>query len=61
MTEIEMSRINVEYHKVLAARLDLQHRIKEQLQGIKSLENNVAIQILKENELKELMKQEIKE
>ena len=51
MTNLELKRIKVELINVAAARANLELRIEESLDNIKRLEDNIAIQKAKEDEL----------
>ena len=52
MTSLELKRVEVELLRVTAARAELELRIEEYQDNIKRLEDNVAIQKAKEEELK---------
>jgi chromosome segregation ATPase len=51
MTNLELKRIRVELLRVAVARNDLELRIEEYQENIKRLEDNIAIQKAKEEEL----------
>ena len=51
MTNLELKRMKVELLNVAAARAGLELRIEESLENIKRLEDNIAIQKAKEDEL----------
>jgi hypothetical protein len=51
MTSLELKRIKVELLRVAAARAELELRIEESQENIKRLEDSIAIQKAKENEL----------
>lgn len=51
MTSLELKRIKVELLRVASARADLELRIEEYQENIKRLEDNIAIQKAKEDEL----------
>lgn len=51
MTSVELKRIKVELLRVAAARAELELRIEEYQENIKRLEDNIAIQLAKEEEL----------
>jgi predicted nucleic acid-binding Zn-ribbon protein len=57
MSPIEIKKMQVEYHKVYAARLDLELRIEEFKESIKKLEDAIAIQASREKELTEKINQ----
>lgn len=57
MNPLEIKKIRVEYKKVNAAREDLELRILEAQDNIKRLEDHVKIQMAKEDELSEKIKQ----
>lgn len=51
MTNLELKRIRVELLKVGAARAELEMRIEEYMENVKRLEDSIAIQKAKEDEL----------
>jgi chromosome segregation ATPase len=51
MTSLELKRIKVELLRVSSARAELELRIEEYQENIKRLEDNIAVQKAKEDEL----------
>lgn len=51
MTNVELKRIKVELLRVSAAKAEMELRIEEYQENIKRLEDNIAIQVAKEDEL----------
>lgn len=51
MTSLELKRIKVELLRVASARAEMELRIEEHQENIKRLEDNIAIQKAKEDEL----------
>ena len=51
MTSVELKRIKVELLRVSAAKAEMELRIEEAQENIKRLEDNIAIQKAKEDEL----------
>lgn len=56
MTPIELKRIKVELARVTSARMEQELRIDEHKENIERLEQNIAIQQAKENELSQKIK-----
>ena len=51
MTSLELKRIKVELLRVSAAKAELEMRVEEYQENVKRLEDNIAIQKAKEDEL----------
>lgn len=51
MMDIELKRLNVEFKRVNSAREEMEYKIMEFQEQIKRLEDNIAIQKAKEEEL----------
>jgi C4-dicarboxylate-specific signal transduction histidine kinase len=54
MDNLELKRLNMEILKVQAARAELEFRIVERQQEITRIEQNILVQINREEELKDL-------
>lgn len=57
MTVLELKRSEVEYHKVMASRLDLECRIYEMNESIRKLQDSVDSAMAREKELLETLNQ----
>ena len=58
MSKLETKRLKLELHKVQAARHELEFRIDERMDEIERIKGHIEIQIAKEKELEEKIKQE---
>lgn len=57
LSPIELKKLQVEYHKVMAARMDLELRQDEYKESIKKLQENIDAQVAREQDLIEKIKQ----
>ncbi len=54
---LEKKKTQVELMRVTTARMELEYKIEERKEDIKRMEDHITIQIQKENELKQKMKE----
>jgi predicted nucleic acid-binding Zn-ribbon protein len=53
MTPLEIKKLQVEYHKVFAGRLDLEMRIDEMMETVKKYQDSVEAASRREQEIQE--------